>query len=269
MPELPEVEMYRRFLAKHGLGRRLESLSIGDRRPLRGTPASAFRPLVGRRFVATRRHGKYLFAEASGAGWLLFHFGMTGDLQRFDEDSEPRGSALVASLKFTDGNGIAFLDPRKFGRFGLVDDPDAFVRRRGLGADALDLSRPRFESLLRRRRGTVKALLLNQRVIAGVGNLYADEILFQAGLHPQASVASLDARRMAGLFTAMKRVLRTAIDRGGDTRRLPRSYLLRHRDDDGRCPRCRAVLTKVRVAGRTSSYCPRHQRKPRNRPTLS
>jgi formamidopyrimidine-DNA glycosylase len=263
MPELPEVEMYRRFLDRHGAGRRLRRVSVRDARPLRGQPVSAFRKAAGRRLGGTRRHGKYLFAEVRGAGWLLFHFGMTGSFERFGRGREPRTAAVVASLVFWDGGGIAFLDPRKLGRFGLVDDPGRFVRRRGLGVDAMDLDRLRLEELVKRRRGSVKALLMDQSAMAGVGNLYADEILYQSGIHPRASVSLLSGRRWDRFFQAMQTVLGTAIARGSGADRLPPSFLLRHRDGDNRCPGCGAALRKTTVAGRTSVFCPRHQRQPR------
>jgi formamidopyrimidine-DNA glycosylase len=264
MPELPDVEMFRRFLDRHAGGRVLRRVSIHDPRLLRGTPASVFRRAAGRRIGATRRHGKYLFAEIPGAGWLLFHFGMTGDLERFGP-RPPFSPAVVASLFFAEGGGVAFLDQRKFGRFGLIDHPDRFVRERGLGVDALEMDRADFEERLRARRGSVKALLMDQSAVAGIGNLYADEILFQAGLHPLAPAGGLDPRARQRLHAVIRRVLRAGIERQADTRRLPRSFLLRHRDDDGLCPKCGTSLKKLRVAGRTTVFCPRDQPPSRRR----
>ncbi len=259
VPELPDVEVFRRFLERHAGGRVVRRVSIHDRRALRGISASLFRRAGGKRVASTRRHGKYLFAHLPEAGWLLFHFGMTGSLERF-EGSAPRAPALVAVLHFAEGGGIAFLDPRKFGRFGLVDDPDRYVRDRRLGVDALAMDREHFDALVRGRRGSLKALLMDQGAVAGIGNLYADEILFQAGLHPLTPAASLGEERRARLFGIIRRVLRAGIDRGARTSRLPRHYLLPHRDDDGLCPRCGLPLRRIQVAGRTTVFCPRDQR---------
>jgi formamidopyrimidine-DNA glycosylase len=259
MPELPEVELFRRFLDRHAGGRVLRRVSIHDHRLLRGAPASAFRTVAGRRVGATRRHGKYLFAEVPGAGWLLFHFGMTGDLERFGS-REPRSPAVAACLLFADGGGVAFLDQRKFGRFGLIDDPGRFVRERRLGLDALEMDRAGFEEIVRTHRGSLKALLMNQSAVAGIGNLYADEILFQARLHPLTPARRLGSRARQRLYDATRHVLRAGIERQAAGRPLPRTFLLRHRDEDGLCPRCRAPFSRLLVAGRTTVFCPRHQR---------
>jgi formamidopyrimidine-DNA glycosylase len=264
VPELPDVEIFRRFLERHAVGRVLSRVSIHDRRALRGMPESLFRRAAGKRVVSTRRHGKHLFAHLPGAGWLVFHFGMTGSLERF-EGVAPREPALVAVLHFAEGGGIAFLDPRKFGRFGLVDDPDDYVSDRSLGVDALAMDRVHFDALVSARRGSLKALLMDQGAVAGIGNLYADEILFQAGLHPLTPAASLGPERRAGLFGVIRRVLRAGIDHGALSSRLPRHYLLRHRDDNGLCPRCGSPLRRIQAAGRTTVFCPRDQRGVRRR----
>lgn len=263
MPELPEVEAARRWLERHALGRRIERIRVRDPRLLRGSSPPPAGRLAGRRVVSTLRHGKHLFAGIEGCGWLVFHFGMTGELETFSKGEEPRGRAVAAVIHLQGGRGVAFLDRRKLGRFGWVKDPQERIR--SLGPDALAVKRGEFEGLVRARRGSVKALLMNQTALAGVGNLYADEILFQAGLHPRFPLAGMPALRRERLFGALKKVLAEAVRREAAGLERPGRWLLARRDRDRRCPLCGASLRTDRVAGRTSWYCPRHQPAPRAR----
>jgi formamidopyrimidine-DNA glycosylase len=154
------------------------------------------------------------------------------------------------------------------GRIGLADDADAFFRDEKLGPDALDpaFDLAAFEQAIDGRRRDVKSVLMNQALIAGVGNIYADEILFQARLHPHTPVTSLDERQRAELFAQLKKVLKKAIASGAGAEqsleRLPDDYLLSHRDKGGKCPRCGGPIATLKAAGRTSYYCPRCQRAP-------
>jgi formamidopyrimidine-DNA glycosylase len=153
---------------------------------------------------------------------------------------------------------------RLFGRVGLVSDPGRFIEEKRLGIDPLDetFGLARFEERLERRRGSVKALLMNQTVIAGLGNLWVDEILFQAGFDPRARVERLSAPSRRKIFDAMRRILRTAIARQEAGRALPRTYLIETRTAEAPCPRCgRGRLRRTVVAGRTTYFCPAHQRR--------
>lgn len=155
----------------------------------------------------------------------------------------------------------------------FVEDPVAFVRGKGLGWDALDtaLSVHRLQKLFGGRRTRVKGALLNQRFIAGIGNIYADEILFQARLHPEAPVGRLRSDALRGLLKAMRSVLRTAICAKADPERMPRSWLLPHRTPTGSCPRCRKRVRRMTLVGRTCYFCgacQRRQRRDMRRPGL-
>src|SRR5204862_3483927 len=131
--------------------------------------------------------------------------------------------------------GLAFDDQRKFGEIELIGDMDGFLGTRGLGPDALKISRSQFKLVLEKHRGAVKAILLNQRLIAGIGNLYADEILFRAGMHPATEAASLTETDLRRLFRATRYVLGKAIALNTDFNRLPKSWLLTHRGKRSRC----------------------------------
>lgn len=244
MPELPEVESYAQFFARHALDLTIARVRVLDERIL-AVPKTALRKLVGRRFTRVRRHGKHLFAQA-GDVWLRLHFGMTGDL------TTEVGRFAKVVFEFDDGTLLAFDDMRLFGVVDLVRDPDAFILDRGLGPDPLTIGVREFRARLAGKRGAIKALLLSQNVVAGVGNLYADETLFRTGIHPQRGADRLSADQVKALFQTLRRALREAI--GGRT-----LYMVANRDEGERCPRCGGTIQRAIVGGRTTYFCGRHQ----------
>ncbi|HEX8172467.1 MAG TPA: DNA-formamidopyrimidine glycosylase family protein [Thermoanaerobaculia bacterium] len=260
MPELPEVETYARYFARHALRQRIVRVEVRDERILGEIRAETFaRKLKGREFASVRRHGKHLFADA-GTTWLHLHFGMTGDLAYYrDAAEEPRFARIV----FDFGKAkLAFDDMRLFGLADLVGDVDAFIEARRLGPDPLDprFTFARFAKLLEGRKGATKSLLMTQELIAGLGNLYVDETLFQASVHPRRPVDALRADEARAIYTTMRRVLREAITRrarGGD---LPPRALIHHREEGARCPRCGGTIRRAVVFGRTTYFCAKHQR---------
>jgi formamidopyrimidine-DNA glycosylase len=256
MPELPEVETYARYFARHALHQRIARVDVRDERILGEIRADVFRRrLKGCRFVSVRRHGKHLFADAEST-WLHLHFGMTGDLAYGDE--VPRFARVV--FTFDGGARLSFEDMRLFGIADLVSDPDAFVRDRGLGPDPLRLTAAQFARLLERRRGAVKSLLMTQEVIAGLGNLYVDETLYQTSIHPRRAVDRLRDDEARAVFAAMRRILRETIARHAREADLPRHYLIHHRREGERCPRCGGTIRRTVVFGRTTYFCGKHQR---------
>ena len=244
MPELPEVESYAQFFAQHALGRTVARVRVLDDRVLAVRKPALVRALTGRRFTRVRRHGKHLFAQA-GDLWLRLHFGMTGDLTADVE----RFARVV--FEFDDGGRIAFDDMRLFGVVDLVRDPDEFIRVRGLGPDPLEIGLREFRARIAGKRGAIKPLLLSQELIAGVGNLYADETLFRSGIHPRRGVDRLGDDDVKTLFANLQRVLREAID--GRRRMFPR-------EEGERCPRCDGTIRRAVVGGRTTYFCPLHQK---------
>ena len=195
------------------------------------------------------------------------HFGMTGTLAWFEHEADDPPYDRVR-FDFAGGGHLAYVNRRMLGRIGLADDADAFIRAEGLGPDALDpaVDLEAFTRATLGRRRDVKSVLMDQTLIAGIGNIYADEILFQARLHPKTPVTSLDERQRAELFRQIKQVLKTAIECGAGAEqfleRLPDHFLLPRREKGGKCPRCGSPIATLKVAGRTSYYCPRCQPAP-------
>jgi formamidopyrimidine-DNA glycosylase len=257
MPELPEVETYTRYFAKHALDQKIARVHVRDERILGVIRRDAFvRKLKGRSFASVRRHGKHLFADAKGV-WLHLHFGMTGDLSYY-RDEPPRFARVI--FDFDNGAHLAFEDMRLFGLVDLVDDPDAYIAESRLGPDPLDLTFKQFAGLLERRRGAIKSLLMSQEIIAGLGNLYVDETLYQASIHPRRPVDSLKPTEVRTTYTAMRRILREAIARHARGAELPGNALYHHRETGDRCPRCGGTIQRAVVFGRTTYFCAKHQR---------
>ena len=265
MPELPDVELYKRYLDERTLRQTIERVAVNDARILGELPAKTFvARLRGNRLEDSRRHGKHLLVRLQKGGWLTLHFGMTGNLVCFEEEADDPPYDRVR-LDFEGGLHLAYVNRRMLGRVGLADDADEFIAAEELGPDALDpaFDLAAFSRALEGRRRDVKSALMDQSLMAGIGNIYADEILYQAKLHPKTPVSSLSARQRADLFKQIKAVLETAIACGAGAEqffeRLPDDYLLPHRDQGGNCPRCGGALATLKVAGRTSYFCPRCQ----------
>lgn len=257
MPELPDVEGYRSSLARTLPGRRVCQVDVRDAGVLRNTtPRTLDRQLAGHRFTYPRRHGKWLILPTDGPT-LLVHSGMTGRPYYAEVDQPEQGwERLVIDL---DRGQLRYSDLRKLHGVWLAGDDDEVVGVIGeQGPDAFGLDLRSFARTLQGRRGALKPALMDQSVIAGLGNLLTDEICWRARLNPSRPVSSLDAGDVRRLHTTMKRVLGTAV-RHGCVPSLPR-WLKRVRDEpDPTCPRCGVRLVKNRIGGRTSVWCPRCQ----------
>lgn len=261
MPELPDVAGFHHELQRSALNQSIASTAVPDARVLVDvTPQSLGRHLKRRKLTTTHRHGKFLFARTDEDGWLVFHFGMTGQLSAF-ADRTPEHTCVV--LVFQTGRKLAYRSQRKRGQVSYTKTVDAVVQEHELGPDALDdeLTSTKFIERLAGRRGAIKPALMDQSLMAGVGNVYADEILFQAGIHPQAAAANMARDDKQVLHRVMRRVLRTAARHDARLDRLPDGYLLPIRDQ-GECPRCGGRITKESVSGRTTYFCTTCQPRP-------
>lgn len=257
MPELPDVEGFRAVIARHAAGQRIERVDVADAGVLRGVTA---RQLAGRlrgcRFGQPERHGKWLIAGTDGPV-ILMHFGMTGSLDWLPRDA-PR--ARYDRVVFVTATGeLHYSDMRKLQGLSLADDRCEAERvLAGLGPDALQLDRDELGRLLAGRRGAIKATLTDQHLIAGLGNLLADEILWRSRIHPRRPARGLTAQELSTLHSQMRRVLRASVKAA----RVPPkpSWLTGVRDrPDPRCPRCRTPLCRSRIGGRTAVWCPHCQ----------
>jgi formamidopyrimidine-DNA glycosylase len=261
MPELPDVETFKRYVDRTSLHRRISGVDVWSAYGLKGVSAPELaRRLKERCFEFTRRHGKHLFVRADGDLWLRLHFGMTGSLKYFKrEQRTPKHTRVL--FVFANAHCLAFEDQRKFGEVGLLKDVDEFLKKRALGPDALTVSLSQFREIFRKHRGAVKTILLNQKLIAGIGNIYADEILFRARIHPATQISAPKAKTVAKLFRTTRYILRMAVDAKADVKLMPKSWLLPHRGKGGKCPRCGRELKSATIGGRTAWFCAHCQKR--------
>lgn len=259
MPELPDLVAMERYVKSTALHQRVLSVDVGRTYVLHDLPPERLvRALKGHRFEGVRRHGKNLLVETDGGPWLRLHFGMTGNLSYFKHhDEKPEHTRVLFS--FETGYHLAYVCQRMLGRVSLEDGPDEFVRKEDLGPDALGVGWADFRDIMEGRRGMLKSTLMNQSIIAGLGNVYADETLFQAHLHPETTIDQLSPDRLEELYHAMRDVLNTAIQRGSDARELPETYLVHRRGEGAPCPRCSSSIARVKINQRSTYFCPRCQ----------
>jgi len=261
MPELPDVETMRRYFERTSLGKRVERVEIIAPKVLEASPEEFRAALEGKRFTSTRRRGKYLFASTEGP-WLVLHFGMTGRLELKSEDAQmPRHSRLA--FGFPGGSRLYFVDMRMFGRAGITDDVGAFIERKRLGPDALEIGFAQLRAALRRTSRGVKQVLMDQSVLAGLGNVYADEALFQAGIHPLSDAGSLSDEEARRLYDAVRMTLRKATSLEADPSRFPKGFIIPNRRKGANCPRCGGEVKTLSIQKRTAYFCPACQRQKR------
>ena len=259
MPELPEVEVFRRDFAAQGLGARIGTVRLEDRRCLRGaTEAELCAALEGNRFAGVARHGKILFASTARGPVLVMHFGMTGELRFFAPgEAVPGGACLV--LRFADGRRMAIVSRRRLGWLELTGDAEGYLRENGIAPDALQISAQAFAERIGAGRGRLKSALMDQSKIAGIGNVYSDEILFRAGLAPRSRGRDLSADQLEALHRAMRGVLEEASAALCAGAELPAGWLAQNREEGAPCPRCGAPLRRETIGGRSAYFCPRCQ----------
>lgn len=271
MPELPEIEVLVSQLGRVVAGRLIAGADVRHAAVFKPSAGLAGRGLSGKTVTGAGRRGKYFYLALSPAGRLWFHLGMTGQLLwapgRWKDD--PHAHFF---LRFRDTpNRLVFRDPRKFGRViylsGAREEIPENVGR--LGPEPFKLDDEGFIALFRARKAPIKNLLLNQRLVAGLGNIYADESLYRAGIDPRRRACRLGPERLARLRRAVCDTLKEAIKRGGssidDYRHLDGRYgaFQKFHQVYGRagrkCLGCGHLIRRIRLAGRSASFCPKCQ----------
>ena len=287
MPELPEVETVARGLQKSVAGRRILSVRLG-KTDFIDDPAAVERNLPGRQIEAVERYGKVMLLRLSARGnpardpengdaeaaALLVHLGMTGQLAPCAA-AQPSAKHTHVWFGLDDGRELRYTDPRRFGRMAYLTGALLAEELTAFGADPLVVSAEEFATRIRSRNAQIKALLLDQSVLRGVGNIYADESLWRAKIHPVRRGAELSKKQAQLLWRVLQDVLRKAILARGssisdflDAEGKPGEYQRHHRAygrEGKRCYRCGAAIRRAIVAGRSSYFCPKCQPAPRLR----
>jgi formamidopyrimidine-DNA glycosylase len=280
MPELPEVETIRRGLAPHIVGRRVVEAWVSPDAPrlVQGETAASFcRRLAGRAIEEVARRGKYLLLRLDGGPTWIVHLRMTGGLIHLPppkadgtRDGGPQSRFLRARFPLDDGGELSYVDMRKLGTMWLVADESAVVGKLGPEPLSEAFGPEELRELLAKRSAPVKAVLMDQTAIAGIGNIYADEALFEAGIRPRKAALNVSHKAAQRLHGAILRVLLEALgDRGSSFRDYvdaageQGTHQLRvkvFRRTGKPCYVCGAAIKRVKVGGRSTHYCPRCQR---------
>jgi len=269
MPELPEVETIARGLRALLGGKTIRSCLCRCPRIVEGDSLAFSRAVVGRKIEGIQRHGKYLFFLLSGPLTVSLHLRMTGQILMAGPDLRPdKHTHLEFFFAGTEEKRLIYRDVRKFGRFQLLESGGwaEFVARKGLGPDALGVRLKQVEARFRQSRRALKALLLDQTVLAGLGNIYTDESLFRAGLLPQQRAERLRSGQIRFLLATVRQVLRAAlakrgttisdfVDANGDRGRFQPELLVYGRQGKP-CRKCGRPILRALVAGRGTFYCP-------------
>ena len=279
MPELPEVETIRVALEPHVVGRRFERVEIHDPRLVRPfDPAAIAAELEGERVAELGRRGKYLVVRFESGRVLLIHLRMTGSIRHAPAGSQADDPYRRAVVKLDDGSDVAYRDVRRFGTWQLLEpnEVDPYLAQR-LGGEPLErtFTARRLAERLEGRRAPIKAALLDQRTVAGLGNIYVDEALWRAQLHPLRPAGTLDADELARLAKGIREALRAGIARQGASLRdystpdggrgrMQERFRVYGREGEP-CPRCGTPIDKIRAGGRGTWYCPNCQRQAASR----
>ena len=271
MPELPEVDTIANGLRGPLIGRTFTGVRVGWENIVARPAVPEFqRRIRGQQILDIRRRGKYLIFDLSGGDSLIIHLKMTGQLTVRPGDA-PADKYGHTVFDLDDGRQLRFLDMRKFGRVYLVGDENEVVGNLGPEPLADDFTLSEFSALIRKRKGALKPLLLNQQFIAGIGNIYADEALFVAGIHPQRRANTLTGEEVERLYQAIRQVLRQGLADEGTT--FDGAYRKADGEEGGHqenlmvfqrkeqpCPRCGGDIERIVVGGRGTYFCPRCQK---------
>lgn len=255
MPELPEVELYRRYVDGTSLAQRIvEVRTENEGRMLPQGKELIQNTSVGKTFSHTSRVGKFLFLHLDNGKILMWHFGLTGAPVYYrNAEDRPRFERIV--FDFDNGFHLAFNCSRKFGRLELTDDVEKYREEKNLGKDAMEITSEEFTQPLSRKKTMIKPALLEQKHFAGIGNWIADEMLFQTKIHPETRCNDLSATQLEQLFTSMRSIIHTAIDHESHYQDFPNEYLVINRKDGGSCPDCGNELIRIVVGGRGTYIC--------------
>ena len=257
MPELPEVESFKNYLRKYALKKKIIKATTYDQFLLKNiSKADLVKALQNNMITDTTRRGKYLACSLQKEGYLIFHFGMTGYFEYFKKPSDqPKYVQLLLELE--NGN-FAFVCKRKLGRILLVDDAEQFFKEKKIGADAMAVKEKDFICLLKKKKGNIKSALMDQTLIAGVGNEFSDEILYQTRIHPNSKTASLPDQKLSEIYKEMQAVLKYFISHNAERGELGKYFLVENRKAGIDCPGG-GKISKETIGGRSSYFCPQQK----------
>jgi formamidopyrimidine-DNA glycosylase len=263
MPELPEVEVFRQRFNSSALNQKVARVEVLDDIILENISSRAFQmKLKGATFQATHRHGKNLFVQLDTEETMMLHFGMSGSLKYGkDGEEEPEYSRIIFNLN--NGYNLYYVSPRKLGRIGVVEDEADYIVENKLGPDTYsdDFTWDVFKNIMKGRRGIIKSSLMNQKLMAGIGNVYSDEILFHSNIYPFTVVHEINDKELKTIFDNIKMVFEKVINTKLKGKKFPKNFLVLKRSEGAECPICGGRIKREKFSGRSSYYCEAHQKK--------
>jgi formamidopyrimidine-DNA glycosylase len=258
MPELPDIEIFRREAEKCRDGSFTE-MQIADKKFVKITEKAFREKLQGNMLKDVVRHGKYLFLQVADEAAVVIHFGMTGTIRCLHE-SEDSPPYTKCTFGFSNQKNLHCTSRRKLGKIEMAPGVESYLAGQNAGPDAMEISQEEFVSIFRDKLTQIKSAITDQSLISGIGNVYADEILFQAGIHPRKKVGELQEDVLVHVYKMMHQVLKTAVAADADISKLPDDYLLPHRKPGTTCPRCSGHVEAIKISGRTTVFCPSCQK---------
>ncbi|MFO7977808.1 MAG: DNA-formamidopyrimidine glycosylase family protein [Bacteroidales bacterium] len=258
MPELPDVEIFKKEAEKASRAK-VTACEIRDASFVKVSKKELEKHVKGKKLNRIQRKGKNLYLGTSDHHAVALHFGMTGTLE-YEPSKKEASKYMKCSFELDNNHRLVYASKRKLGSIKLIEDLEKHMEREDLGPDALEIKETDFLELLKNSSAMIKSFLTDQSQIAGIGNVYGDEILFQAHIHPRQKASTLTGHQGKKLYKQMQKVLKTAIDKQADVSRFPSSWLSGRRKAGEKCPGCKGEIEKVKISGRTGYFCPECQK---------
>ena len=254
MPELPEVNTVQKLFDAQVAGQQIISVDVSDDHIIRNLTGDSFtEKLTGQSVTGSYRQGKYLFAQLKTGHVVLLHLGMTGDLVYYDDPVDrPRHERF--HWRLSNGQNLGFDDPRKFGRILYLEDLKGYLEEIKLGPDAMRISEQEFLNKMEGRKTRIKVFLLDQSILAGVGNLYADELCYQCKVHPASLISAIPKRKRKELYHKLQEILTFACEHDAYYGVYPENWFWKWREVGTRNPNGRGTVAMTKIGGRSTYF---------------
>lgn len=259
MPELPEVELYRRSFEEVALNQVIVDIRTeNEGRMLPGGLEALREAAIGQQMVTTERIGKYFFIRLSNDQWVMWHFGLTGSFTYY-QDVEMQHRFARIFFDFDNGWHLSFNSMRKFSRMEVTESLEAYRKKKKIGPDVGQIKHEEFSAALQKRGAPIKVALLEQKKFAGIGNWMADEMLHRHKIHPETRCHEIGEQTYHQLLDSVRDIIDVTLDYEADYENFPEHFLVRVREPGGHCPRCAQELARIVVGGRGTYICEKCQ----------
>jgi len=260
MPEAPDVEIFTKYFNKNAYNKKIISVYVIKPKFLYDINENELKNwLKGQTFDIARRYGKNLIIRIKKDSFLVMHFGMTGSLQYFKSTQDiPEYSCVIFELD--DNHKLSYINRRLIGKIFKISSFEEWLKNENLGPDVLSINYNIFKNIFETSKGAIKNILMDQKKIAGIGNIYSDEILYQSHISPTRKCEELTLKEIEDIYAKTKLILETAVKKEAMDEAMPNNFLLPHRNSDKKCPKGHGNLKILKLGQRTSYYCEKCQK---------